>query len=159
MIDFDALQKVYDASERESNIDMGSWKKVWKCQTSHCMIGAFCNENKDDALQLVYTAAYDDMKYYQLRLTTEKVIDSSLQISKRFSITYYEASWIFTSLVKDFADDWIPALYKDKAEALARLQKFIAYKKAKASLVTTHGRNGYIIDKGRTIAGISSLAS
>lgn len=147
MIDLDGLEAVYLAGQREPDLFMGMWEApTSECGTAHCLIGAFCTQNEDS----LHLHPID-------RIPTYKNSDYERAISARFGITEHETRWLFMNLRRwKFANNWMSAQWLDKERALARLRKFIDYKRAKQSLVTTHGRNNYIVDRGRFQAGVSA---
>jgi hypothetical protein len=150
-IDFQGLLAVMTATENEPNILMAEWE----CGTSHCMIGAFCDQNHLDVLQLRAETPIMWARRYPCLITNPE-LSIMEAIAVRFGITEHEARWLFAGIFKPFASNWRPVMNFNKEKALKRLRKFIYYKLHKQEMLIETGRNQQIIDTGRNIAGRQS---
>lgn len=172
MIDFQGLLNVLHAAEREQNFCMARWK----CGTTHCMIGAFINQNPNDSLELyVEKSLFEDI--FAIRLKSPECeslpFTETRAIAERFGISEHEARWLFThnplrwNVVAYFqgdCGDFFPytpvrptpdAARLTKEEALARLRKFIYYKLHKQEMEYETGRNRQLIQP-KNISGRNS---
>jgi len=166
-IDFNGLLDVIKAAEREPYFDMGSWEFENDCGTTHCMVGAFCAQNKDD-LKL-----RDGMITLSLPETLSPLKNYEA-VSARFGITPKEALWLFgdgqlpqvaRAYKKTGSGEYDEYYYMpqpqrcpiamdlDRQDAIARLRKFITYKMHKEGTKQIVGRNKQLIDYGRHISG------
>jgi len=161
-IDFNGLLDVIKATEREEYFDMAFWEIINSCGTSHCMIGAFCSQNKDIL----------ELQGGNIKLELPNTLSPLLSyeaIGVRFGITEKEATWLFGDLILPI---FIPgqdrngytkyicqpqrcpkAIDLDRQDAISRLRKFIAYKMHKEGTKQIVGRNKQLVDYGRHISG------
>lgn len=158
-IDFQGLLFVADSTEKQpdSLFTMGNWIIRQECGTAGCMIGSFCLQNANDALQF----SPSGLPKIQVRQKDNVQICNLFEIDAiayRFNITRYEARWLFSGIYATFADDWTSAYKLDKSAALRRLRKFIYYKLHKNELIEEKGRNGYIVDHGKYLGDINIAA-
>lgn len=137
-IDFQGLLNVMKAAEREPYLYMRYWKlfgTMPNCGTSHCMIGAFCNENAHDDLFL-YGHTYTPT----LRSDPNK--DFFHAIAARFGISVRESQFLFGEHYNGRLCVKIEhAANLTKPQALARLRKYIYYKLHKAEMTLEEARH------------------
>ena len=126
MINFEALEDMIRINEQAPKIQMGSW--IHNCGTHGCLCGNYA---------LVH----------QEFLCGPGV--ASITLQKHLGITSDEFDWLFTSypLRRDcysppylFRRRSVPAVALSGPKALARLKKFVAYKREKASVSLEQGR-------------------
>lgn len=157
--DIQGLLRVLHAAENEFNFSMSYWENFTKgCGTTHCMIGAFCDQNEKDDLLL---------KRGSISLRHYPDIENTEAVAERFSLTKKEVEWLFVvychtwyttkkPVVKSPLYKHTPATTLNKEKALARLRKFIYYKLHKQEMIVEVGRNKQRIDQGRYSSGRSS---
>ena len=120
-INFDALEDMIRINEQATKIQMDSW--IHTCRTHGCLCGNYALVHREF-------------------LCGRGIIPINLQ--KHLGITDGEFMWLFTSNpLRDRRATSAAAL--SGPEALARLKKFVAYKKEKASVS---------IEQGRQISGL-----
>jgi hypothetical protein len=135
MIDFQGLLNVVKAAEAEPNLIMDAWiNELSPCGTSHCMIGAFCDQHPTDKLKIVHV---EPLKSWTPEFENQHHISA---ISARFKISEDEAQWLFVA--PWFG--WVrcqSATKLSKTQAIARLRKFIYYKMHKNEMTYEEARN------------------
>jgi len=148
-IDFQGLLNVLKAAEQEPNLIMSEWIGYgYQCGTTHCMIGAFCDQNQEDELIISRKTEVPILRD-NLAFTREEAI------ARRFGITEYEACWLF--ILNPLPNPHCrSASNLPKSEALGRLRKFIYYKLHKQDMIAEVGRNKQLVHIGRNISGRSS---
>ena len=126
-INFAALEDMIRINEQATKIQMDSW--IHTCRTHGCLCGNYALVHREF-------------------LCGRGIRPIHLQ--KHLGITETEFKWLFTSnplrgvchsppsLVSRRS---VPAAALSGPEALARLKKFVAYKKEKASVSLEHGRH------------------
>lgn len=144
MIDFQGLLTMLKDAENAPDLHMNSW--VNACGTAGCLIGTFCINHKDDALQIVRQPYI----YPRLGIKTE-----AYAIAERFGITTDEAKWLFVCNPLYWTGVTVNANKLTREEAINRLRKFIYYKLHKQEMVVTKGRNNYVVDQKRNLGHVN----
>ena len=127
MINFEALEDMIRINEQATKIRMSTW--IHNCGTHGCLCGNYALVHREF-----------------LRGRGLEFID----LRKHLGITTREFAWLFTSnplphiFIKDnypLIDRASPAAALSGQEALARLKKFVAYKRDKATVSVERGRH------------------
>lgn len=134
-IDFQGLLNVVKAAEAEPHLMMEAWKnELNPCGTSHCMIGAYCDQNRTDELKIV-RLSYPG--YWQPQFEDHVHIDA---IAERFNISVRESEWLFAvTWGRWWRCPSASTLSKD--QAISRLRKFIYYKMHKNEMTYEEARH------------------
>ena len=126
-INFAALEDMIRINERAPEIEMSGW--INKCGTHGCLCGNYALVRRE------FLCGHSGI--------------ASINLQEHLGITDGEFMWLFTSnpLRQDcnappyvFSRRSVPAAALSGPDALARLKKFVAYKKEKASVSLERGR-------------------